>query len=48
MVNLDNLQFQKLDLTGMKTLVQWADEEGYNPGPYDAKAYFETVVNISD
>ena len=41
-VNIDELKFQKLDLDGVKTLVSWAEEEGWNPGPYDADVYFAT------
>lgn len=41
-VNIDDLQFQKLDLAGVKTLVRWAEEEGWNPGPHDAEVYFAT------
>ena len=42
MVNIDELQFQKLDLDGVKTLVRWAEEEGWNPGPNDADVYYTT------
>lgn len=42
MLNIEDLKFRKLDLNGVKTLVQWADEEGWNPGPHDAEAYFNT------
>ena len=42
MFNMDELKFQKLDLEGVKTLVDWAEAEGWNPGPYDADIYFET------
>lgn len=41
-INIDGLKFQKLDLEGVKTLVSWAEEEGWNPGPYDAEIYFTT------
>ena len=41
-INPDELRFQKLDLDGVKTLVNWAEEEGWNPGPYDADVYFAT------
>ncbi len=34
--------FQKLNFNQLETLVKWAEEEGWNPGPYDAKAYWET------
>ncbi|MEJ2506961.1 MAG: GNAT family N-acetyltransferase [Ignavibacteriaceae bacterium] len=41
-ININDLQFQKLDLEGVKTLVNWAEEEGWNPGPNDADVYFAT------
>ena len=42
MINKDELQFQKLDLEGVKTLVSWAKAEGWNPGPHDAKVFYAT------
>ncbi|AKP50847.1 GNAT family N-acetyltransferase [Cyclobacterium amurskyense] len=42
MVNIDQLQFKKLDFEGLKTLLKWAEEEGWNPGPNDADAYWST------
>ena len=42
MLNIDELQFQKLDLDGVKTLVKWAQEEGWNPGPHDADVFWQT------
>lgn len=42
MTLLEELHFQKLDYPGLKTLVQWAEEEGWNPGPKDAEVYWET------
>jgi len=41
-MNIDDLQFKKLDLEGLKTLVSWALQEGWNPGPHDAEAFYET------
>tara|TARA_R110000737_G_scaffold353290_1_gene403840 strand:+ start:12472 stop:13335 length:864 start_codon:yes stop_codon:yes gene_type:complete len=41
-VNIDQLQFKKLDFEGLKTLLKWAEEEGWNPGPNDADAYWAT------
>lgn len=38
----DQLQFLKLDLAGVKTLVDWAKKEGWNPGPNDAEAFYTT------
>lgn len=42
MTNTESLQFQKLDYEGLKTLVEWAEKEGWNPGPYDAEVYWAT------
>jgi GNAT superfamily N-acetyltransferase len=42
LIKIDDLQFQKLDLNGLKTLVSWAKNEGWNPGPYDADIFYET------
>lgn len=40
MIDIDKLSFQRLDLAGLKTLVKWAENEGWNPGPFDAEAYW--------
>ncbi len=40
MINETQLELRKLDLEGVNTLVKWAEAEGWNPGPYDASAYF--------
>lgn len=37
-----DLQPTQLDLHGVKTLVEWASKEGWNPGPYDAELFFGT------
>jgi GNAT superfamily N-acetyltransferase len=42
MVNLEALQLSKLDFEGLKTLVQWASEEGWNPGAEDAAVFWAT------
>ena len=42
MDNLDKLQFERLDKEGLKTLVKWAEIEGWNPGPNDADVYWAT------
>jgi len=42
MINIKELKFQKLDFDGLKTLVKWAEEEGWNPGPHDAEVYWAT------
>ncbi len=41
-MNIDDLQFEKLDLNGVKTLATWAQQEGWNTGIYDADVYFAT------
>jgi GNAT superfamily N-acetyltransferase len=40
-----NLILQKLDLANVQTLVNWAQAEGWNPGPHDAHAYFAADSN---
>ncbi|MBK5273367.1 MAG: GNAT family N-acetyltransferase [Bacteroidia bacterium] len=42
MENIDDLQFQKLDFEGLKTLVKMAEDEGWNPGAYDADVFWAT------
>lgn len=42
MENIDQLQLQKLDFEGLKILLKWAEEEGWNPGPNDADVYWAT------
>lgn len=39
-MELDALQFKKLDLEGVTQLIQWAIQEGWNSGPYDAAAFY--------
>jgi GNAT superfamily N-acetyltransferase len=41
-MELNELQFQQLDLNGLKTLISWAETEGWNPGPKDADVFFAT------
>jgi ribosomal protein S18 acetylase RimI-like enzyme len=41
-LNIDNLKLTKLTLGQVKTLVSYAQKEGWNPGPYDAEAFFNT------
>jgi GNAT superfamily N-acetyltransferase len=36
------IKFEKLDLNGLKTLVDWAKSEGWNPGPNDAEVFWAT------
>ncbi len=42
MIKLEDIAFRKLDFSGLKTLLSWAQQEGWNPGPYDAEAYWYT------
>jgi len=42
MIKLEDLEFQKLDFSGVKSLVDWAQQEGWNPGPRDADIYWAT------
>jgi len=42
LLNTDELQFLKLDLNGLKTLVTWARLEGWNPGSFDADVFYQT------
>ncbi|PKP53923.1 MAG: GNAT family N-acetyltransferase [Bacteroidetes bacterium HGW-Bacteroidetes-1] len=41
-MNFETLKFEKLDLNGVKTLVEWAREEGWNPGEKDAEVFYAT------
>ncbi len=45
MISKDDLEFRKLDLSGVKKLVKWAKNEGWNPGPLDADVYWSTDPN---
>ena len=38
-------QFKQLDKAGLLTLVDWARNEGWNPGVYDAAAFWNTDPN---
>jgi len=38
----DQFNFVKLTREHVDTLIKWADEEGWNPGPYDAEVYWQT------
>ena len=42
MINIDDLKFQKLDFDGLTKLINWADEEGWNPGLNDAEVFWKT------
>lgn len=42
MTDPTQLAFKKLDFKGVKTLVDWAAKEGWNPGPSDAQVFWKT------
>ena len=42
MDNIDNLIFEKLKFDSLKTLVKWAELEGWDPGLHDADVYWAT------
>lgn len=42
MINHSKLKFEKLDRKGLETLVTWAADEGWNPGPCDADVFWLT------
>ena len=39
---MEDLEFRKLDFSGLKCLVGWAQSEGWNPGPHDANVFWST------
>ncbi len=41
MLDVEKLQFEKLDQEGLTTLVDWARQEGWNPGPHDAEVFWQ-------
>ncbi len=42
MMNLDGLEFTKLDKQGLEILIDWARDEGWNPGSFDADIFWKT------
>ena len=42
MINTKDLQLKKLRKNDLKTLVDWAKEEGWNPGKYDFEVFWDT------
>lgn len=42
---LDDLVLEKLNLKDVSTLIGWAQDEGWNPGTYDAEVFFATDPN---
>ncbi|GAA5221890.1 GNAT family N-acetyltransferase [Membranihabitans marinus] len=45
MLDINQLQLSPLDQKGLNTLVSWAQKEGWNPGPYDAQAFWNADPN---
>lgn len=45
MPSFSKYAFQKLNFTGLKTLVGWAKQEGWNPGLQDAEIFWHTDPN---
>ncbi|RNC85660.1 MAG: GNAT family N-acetyltransferase [Balneola sp.] len=41
MIDVESLNLRLLDLEGVKTLVGWAMEEGWNPGKHDYEAFYK-------
>lgn len=41
-MNTSDFQFKQLDPDGVRTLVNWAEAEGWNPGPHDADVFYAT------
>lgn len=39
-INIDTLLLEKLDFLGLKILIDWAKDEGWNPGEYDADVFW--------
>jgi len=44
-MNIEDLEFRKLNFQDLKILVEWANNEGWNPGPNDAEVYWATDPN---
>lgn len=41
-MEIDHLTLKKLSIHELNTLVDWAREEGWNPGPHDAEVFYTT------
>lgn len=41
-MNIENLELKRLNKDGLITLLQWASNEGWNPGKYDADVFWNT------
>ncbi len=44
-MNIENIDLKKLDKSGLKTLISWASNEGWNPGKNDADVFWDTDPN---
>ena len=42
---MESLTYRPLDLSGVERLIQWAGQEGWNPGINDAELFFATDPN---
>lgn len=42
LLDIKDLEFRKLDFSGLKSLVSWAQQEGWNPGPFDTDVFWST------
>lgn len=42
MINTEDIEFRKLDFSGVKNLLNWAEQEGWNPAPHDADVFWAT------
>ncbi|MBP7850345.1 MAG: GNAT family N-acetyltransferase [Lentimicrobiaceae bacterium] len=41
-MKMEEFAFRQLDLDGVSLLMDWAANEGWNPGPHDAEVFWET------
>ena len=41
-INLENLELKKLEKNDLRTLVDWAKKEGWNPGENDFDVFWKT------
>lgn len=41
-MNLENIDLKKLNKSGLRTLIDWASNEGWNPGKNDAEVFWNT------
>ena len=45
MINLEHLELKQLTKNGVETLIDWARNEGWNPGLHDLDVFWETDPN---